>query len=132
MQEENSTDAAPMSEERKAQAAALMSFSFEQLKELVEGAVMAARKPTPEEEEKLEQEKKRRAALQEEMIKVAKAAEEGRDRLQRVCPHRKQNGDSRVVGQIHSDGLIHPICQWCQKQFQPYPPTKDMLAQGVM
>lgn len=113
-------------------AQALFSLSKDDLQDLIINVVREARKPTPEEQKKLDEEKALAQKRREEMVELAKAEEEGRRNLQDRCPHKKQNGESRIVGQIHSDGFIHPLCQWCQKEFPPVKPASEMLAQGIM
>lgn len=40
------------------------------------------------------------------------------------CDHHKPDGRSAVVGQKHSDGLVHPLCLNCQKLFDPISPIE--------
>lgn len=80
-----------------------------------------------------EEEAKRAAALREEMVRIAAIEIEGREKFQNeTCRHRKERGESAVMGQIHSDGLYHPLCLRCGKMFDPIAPPREFLAQGIM
>lgn len=45
--------------------------------------------------------------------------------------HTKENGRSAINGQIHNDGMFHPICFRCFKRFPPRRPTADQMPTGV-
>lgn len=111
-----------------AQMAQQSADSKQVMAELMTTMVQKLREPTEEElrlrqkeQDELEKRKAiRRAEVQAEY--TAKAAREA------ACSHKKENGKPSVSGQIMTgDGLYHPICQRCGKQFTPFAPTPDVL-----
>jgi hypothetical protein len=48
----------------------------------------------------------------------------GRQRAQEYCPHRKEDGRSRIGGQRLSNGVVLFLCQYCGKEWrgQELPP----------
>lgn len=97
-----------------------LAFFAEQLK-----------KPDAETAERLAKEKQRREAARKATVEVAMLEVEQKVRRETNCDHKKENGKPAWVGQVHSDGLFHPICQHCQKAATPYKPTPEMLSMGV-
>lgn len=55
-----------------------------------------------------------------QMVAVAKAEEASRRAAKTNCSHKKPRGESAFSGQVHSDGLFHPICVICAYQPEPY------------
>ena len=116
-----------------------MEISEKQLQELltkaiataVSSAIMESRKPTDAEMAKLAKEEADTKRRMEEMLIVAKAEEESKRLQWANCNHKKEDGRPSIGGQIHSDGLVHPLCLHCQFEFPPYKPTQEMLAQGI-
>lgn len=47
------------------------------------------------------------------------------------CPHKMPRGENAISGQQHSDGMIHPICVICQKEFTAYRPQGEALQMGL-
>lgn len=103
----------------------------EQLQTILEAIVKAAKEPSAEEKEKREKEEAMRKRALEENMKIVKEEMELRRRTQELCGHKKENGKSCVGGQIHSDGLIHPLCLRCGKEFTPVKPSGEYSAQGL-
>ena len=67
------------------------------------------------------------AAIEEEIDNLAKSREagivairqkmEGEKQKQAGCSHLKENGSTQLAGQKDHSGIIHLICQSCQKHF---------------
>ena len=74
-------------------------------------------------------ERKKKKAQQEALAKNAiHAAQEEkkyRDQEKRRCSHRNQIGDTRLSGQILSNGQLLLVCKWCHKEYHE-PPIKEM------
>jgi hypothetical protein len=74
-------------------------------------------------------ERKKKAAQREAMEKnaVRAAQEEKRykDQEKRRCSHRNQIGDTRLSGQILSNGQLCLVCKWCHQEFFN-PPNKEL------
>jgi hypothetical protein len=119
----------------------LQRAKIEQAAPVLNGAVLTMeqlayfaeqlKKPDAETAEKLAQEKRRREQNRQNAIEVALLEVEQKKRREAHCDHKKENGKPAWVGQVHSDGLFHPICQHCQKAATPYKPTPEMMAMGV-
>ena len=76
-------------------------------------------------------ERKKKKAQQEALAKNAiQAAQEEkkyRDQEKRRCSHRNQIGDTRLSGQILSNGQLCLVCKWCHKEF--FEPANKELGQ---
>lgn len=94
-------------------------------------AIRELKAPSAKELAKEEEEQQREAARRKQMIELATEEMKAKVNRQRACGHVKQNGDTLFQGQIHSDGLYHPICMRCGKEGTPQEPPKELLAQGV-
>jgi hypothetical protein len=94
-------------------------------------AIKELKKPTPEQEEQLKQQKMIRERKAQLMILLAKDEEKGKRNRRDRCSHTKPNGKIAIGGQIHADGLVHPLCVKCQTEFQPFKPTAEMMRSGV-
>lgn len=81
----------------------------------------------------------RRLKSREDMVRVAREQEALKLNMQTNCgweygrpgSHTKENGNSAINGQVHNDGLYHPICFRCFKAFPPRRPTGEMMSRGV-
>ena len=104
-----------------------VNLSFSQLQELILGAVKAAKEPDEETKAAVETERNRRAAYMQASLLEAREQEQNKQLRQERCGHRKPDQRSAWHGQIHSDGLIHPICVICQAEQKPYPPPREMV-----
>ncbi len=94
-------------------------------------AIKELKKPTPEQQEQIDQQKMIRERKKQLMILLAKAEEKGKRVRRERCSHTKPNGKVAIGGQIHADGLVHPLCVKCQTEFQPFKPTAEMMRSGV-
>lgn len=73
----------------------------------------------------------RREEARQDMLRIAKEQEAQKLARQANCRHVKENGRSAINGQVHNDGLYHPICHHCFKEFTPVPPTGEKLQRGI-
>ena len=90
------------------------------------------KKPDEATAEKFRKQKEREERAAKSMRAAAMLEMENKKKVQDNCPHLKENNKSTLVGQVHSDGLIHPICQRCQKEFKPYAPEAQDVAGGII
>ena len=74
-------------------------------------------------------ERKKKKAQQEAMeqnaIRAAQDEKRYKDQEKRRCSHRNQIGDSRLSGQILSNGQLCLVCKWCHQEFFN-PPNVEM------
>ena len=83
---------------------------------------------------------KRRLQSREDMVRTAKEQEAMTANIQANCgweygrpgSHTKENGRTAVNGQVHNDGLYHPICFRCFKAFPAVRPNPEQLRSGVV
>jgi hypothetical protein len=66
-----------------------------------------------------------REALAKNAIQAAKEEKKFRDQEKRRCSHRNQIGDTRLSGQILSNGQLCLVCKWCHKEYFE-PPNKEL------
>ncbi len=74
-----------------------------------------------------------------DMVRMAQEQEAMKSNIQSNCgweygrpgSHTKENGRSAINGQIHNDGLYHPICFRCFKAFPPEKPNAQQVRSGV-
>ncbi len=93
--------------------------------------IKALREPDPEDAEKKRKEKERIRINRENMIAVTKLEEQEKQRRYANCNHRKENGRPAWVGQVHSDGMFHPVCSHCAMEGKPVAPRQDQMQMGV-
>ena len=119
-----------------------ITLSKEELQSLLSGivtqtnaalveAVRELRKPSLEEQVKIDKERELEQRRMKESVELARVEEEGRTRRQGSCPHRKENNEHTLRGQIHADGMVHLFCLRCQLPFKPFAPTPEMQRGGV-
>lgn len=109
-----------------------VTMTLSQLKEMIAFAAAEFKRPSADEQEKLDKEKMLLDRKRKEGIEVAKFEEDQRKLAQTNCPHRKPDGSSTIhLGQIYSDGMIHPICVRCQMLLPAREVPRDMLIQGI-
>jgi hypothetical protein len=108
-----------------------VTLTAEQLQALLLEVVRAAKEPDELTKQKIEEEKANRERRARQAVELAKLEEEQQQKRWAACSHTKPDGRRAIGGQVHSDGLIHPICLICNKQFTPVSPTPDQLVQGV-
>lgn len=89
------------------------------------------RKPDDETVAAKEEAERKRQISMKQMIELAKIESENTRRNQERCSHKKENGNTLWMGQIHSDGMFHPLCFRCQKMGTPMEPPRELLAQGL-
>jgi hypothetical protein len=66
-----------------------------------------------------------REAIEKNAILAAQDEKRYKDQEKRRCSHRNQIGDSRLSGQILSNGQLCLVCKWCHQEFFN-PPNKEM------
>jgi hypothetical protein len=92
------------------------------------------KKPSAEEQAKIDADKANLLRRQEESIKQAKREKDQRDREQAMCSHMKPHpytGKTRIVAPLHNDGLHHPRCLFCHKEFKPFAPSPETIPVGM-
>ena len=94
-------------------------------------AIKELKKPTPEQQEQIDQQRLIRERKKQLMILLARDEEKGKRNRRERCNHLKPNGKIAIGGQIHADGLVHPLCVKCQTEFQPFKPNAEMMRSGV-
>lgn len=113
-----------------------MELTKDQLESLIakaiETAVRVAKEPTEEEQMKKLQEEEERDRRRKEAVELARVEEESKKAAWASCSHTKPNGQRSVSGQIHSDGLVHPICLRCQFPFPPFKPSAEQITSGII
>lgn len=73
----------------------------------------------------------RAKAAREDMLRITREALAQKTAHQNACSHTKENGRSAVNGQVHNDGLYHPLCLRCMKEFPPQAVGKEAISNGV-
>ena len=108
----------------------MMALLQQQQTQLMEFAT-EMRKPDPEVLAEREAAKARLIQMRKQNAEAARIEIEQRDRRQNSCSHKMPRGENAISGQIHSDGLMHPLCVVCQKEFAPYKPHAEQMQMGV-
>lgn len=105
-----------------------------QMLEMMKEFAKELRKPTELEQQKLDEEKARKEALVKASVERATREQRMKDADQSACSHMKPHpysGKTRIVAPLHSDGLHHPICLFCRKEFKPFAPGADTIQMGM-
>lgn len=109
-----------------------------QLQEAITNAVVTAvkemKKPSDEEAQATADKKARLLANQKASAEEQVQRQKDQAAIQAACGHMKAPpyGDQHtIVGALHSDGMFHPVCFRCSKEFDPFPPGKDTLPHNV-
>lgn len=105
-----------------------------QMLELMKQFAAELKKPSVEEQTKLDEEKARKAARTQQSIENAKREARQREIEQAVCSHMKPHpyqGKTRIVAPLHNDGLHHPRCLFCHKEFKPFAPSPETIPIGM-
>jgi hypothetical protein len=92
------------------------------------------KKPSEEQQKKLEEEKANLIRRQQASMAQAKREEEQKARDQASCSHMKPHpytGKTRIVAPLHNDGLHHPRCLFCHKEFKPFAPSPETIPVGM-
>ncbi len=100
-----------------------VNLSFDQIMQLIK----TAKEPDEDTLQAKAEEKRRRQESMANMLKEAQQEEASMKQRHDRCSHRKPDNASAVHGQIHSDGLIHPICVICQRLFSPYAAPRELM-----
>jgi hypothetical protein len=66
-----------------------------------------------------------REAMEQNAIRAAQDEKKYKDQEKRRCSHRNQIGDTRLSGQILSNGQLCLVCKWCHQEFFN-PPNLEM------
>ena len=69
--------------------------------------------------------KAQQEALAKNAIQAAQEEKRYRDQEKRRCSHKNQIGDTRLSGQILSNGQLCLVCKWCHKEYFE-PPIKEL------
>lgn len=64
-------------------------------------------------------------ALAKSAANSAKEERRYRDQEKRRCSHRNQKNETRLAGQILSNGQLCLVCKWCHKEYFD-PPNKEL------
>ena len=102
--------------------------------ELLKQFAAELKKPSVEEQAKLDEKKANDLRRAQESIKQATREKENRDREQAMCSHMKPHpytGKTRIVAPLHNDGLHHPRCLFCHKEFKPFAPSPETIPVGM-
>jgi hypothetical protein len=89
------------------------------------------RKPDPEVVAERQATKDRLIQMRKQNAEAARIEIEQKNRRQNSCSHTMPRGERAVFGQSHSDGLFHPICVVCQKEFPPVKLQGEHMQMGV-
>lgn len=115
-----------------------VNLSFEQMQELMatmaKTIVAEMKKPTEEELEKKAKEAEDKERRRLAAVQMAETSEKSKKAIQAACGangHKKENGTSAVSGQVHGDGMVHPVCLKCAMEFVPFKATTQMIMQGA-
>ena len=76
----------------------------------------------------------RREESRQQMLTVERERIRQKEAREMACEangHRKENGRTAINGQVHNDGLYHPICFHCFKTFPPVRPNQEAIQNGV-
>lgn len=106
--------------------AANPNMTAEQMMSFITTVVTELRKPDPETAERMALEKMKKKEAREVRIREIEAEQNARKARQEACTHKTEKGRSVISGQVHADGLHHPICQRCGREFQPRPPIGEL------
>lgn len=110
------------------------NFSPAQMLELMAKFAAELKKPTPEEQAKIDADKANKQRILEASIAEAQRDEQKKQHDQLMCSHMKPHpyvGKTRIVAPLHGDGLHHPKCLFCHKEFKPFAPGPDTIQIGM-
>ena len=84
--------------------------------------------------EKEEEDRARMLANREQNLNIERSRIELQRQREEACErtgHVKENGRTAVNGQVHNDGMYHPVCFHCFKEFPPVRPGHDQIETGI-
>jgi len=101
----------------------MVSMTADQLQKLLEAVVVKMKEPTDAEKAQMEVERQALIRRQKEQAELARAQEQRSLIRRKNCPHHTvYNGKVfwKWGGQVHSDGLVHPVCNICHTEWPPF------------
>jgi len=121
-------------DEQAVAAPPAVGLSAEQLQQLLEAVVAAAKKPSQLDQEAIDEKQALRARNKNEALERGKAEEESKAMRKRNCPH--HNGKSHTwVAQAHTPAGVKPYfvptCQRCQTQLAKIECSVEQVTQGI-
>jgi hypothetical protein len=105
------------------------NFSFTLSKSDLIDIIREAKRPSPDVEAREDKERKRLEDRRQRRLRIAKAETQARINRQKMCRHRKPNGEETVGGQPFSDGRVRMFCLRCQVVLREY--WAPEVAQGM-
>lgn len=128
-----------------APAPAPAGITFEQMMELLraqstQGGITteqliqfaeALKKPSLEEQARMDADRERQIQNRKQNAEAARVEIEQKALHQSRCNHKMERGENAVFGQAHSDGMFHPICVRCLKEFPPVKLSAEQMMMGV-
>lgn len=118
----------------KNEAVAQPMFTANDLLNAVKVMAQEMKKPSEEEQAKKDADRNRLLQNQQASIAEAKNSQLQKQANESACSHMKPHpyqGKTRIVAPFHSDGLFHPICLNCQKEFPPFPAGNQTIPVGA-
>lgn len=109
------------------------AFTAKDMLEFAKTFAEELKKPSAEEQAKIDAERGRMLSNQQSSILAAQQRQAMTDAQQNACGHMKgpkYEGQTTVAAPLHSDGLHHPICLRCNKQFPPFAPGNNTIPPG--
>jgi hypothetical protein len=110
------------------------TFTAKDMMDFAANLARELKKPSDEEQAKKDADHKRLLANQQNSISEAAATTRQKEAGWASCSHMKPHpyqGKTRIVAPFHSDGLFHPICLNCQKEFAPFPAGNQTIPVGA-
>lgn len=123
-----------MAQPEKIETTAQPMFTATDLLNAVKVMAQEMKKPSDEDQQKKDEDKARLMQNQQNSIAEAKAHDQQKKANEDACSHMKGHpyqGKTRIVAPFHSDGLFHPICQQCHKEFKPFPAGNQTIPVGA-
>lgn len=115
-------------------AEAQQNINMPQMLELMKQFAAELKKPSAEEQAKIDAEKANLLRRQQASIANSQREKQQRDVEQSMCSHMKSgvySGQTRIVAPLHNDGLHHPLCLGCNKEFKPFAPSPETIPLGM-
>lgn len=115
-------------------APASVGLTAEQLQQVLESVVAAAKKPNEYEQELIDEKRAQKKRLAMEAVERGKAETEMREMRKRNCPH--HNGKTHTwVAQAHTPAgekpYFIPTCQRCQTQLARIECSTEQVTNGI-
>lgn len=121
-------------DKQEAPAPATVGLSAEQLQQLLESVLKAAKQPNEYEQELIDEKRTQRERMKNEALERGKAEMAMREMRKRNCPH--HNGKNHTwVAQAHTPAgkkpYFIPTCQRCQTQLPPVECSTEQVQNGI-